>query len=378
MLVRPSCRSELRISSILSKFTARQERLRLCKTSVSFPVAERADVAFIRRCSRAGDVQLCTKDMIMQYSSILTFVDAADSLAAVHGALLLARQNHGRVTALRVVELPPELRSGHGLEGWDVLRAELLGHELSVLAASLSKLAVGDAELHAKVVMGQPSFELVQQVLAAGHDLVVKLAAGHAGGRRVAFGSTGLHLVRKCPAPVWLLPRSQEPARRLLAAVHPGKPGDDARYALCRRVLQHAVTVARALQAELHVVHVHERPQGGTTTDLGRRLGEYLVLTEYRVVARLRQVLSELSAEATLHTLHGSPQELVPELAEKLGAHTLFMGSVGHADIPGLFVGDLAEELLLRVECGVFCVKPAGFATPILPREEPSGVSVRA
>jgi nucleotide-binding universal stress UspA family protein len=155
----------------------------------------------------------------------------------------------------------------------------------------------------------------------------------------------------------------------LLAAVNPGRPGDEAKYALCQRIIAHGVNLARTFGAELHVVHVHEHPRPLSDTILGRKLTQSLALSEHRVISRLRQALADAGAEATLHTIHGAPHELLPEMTRSLGIHTLLMGSVGRSDIPGLFVGDLAEELLLRVECGVFCIKPAGFASPIRKRE---------
>ena len=306
---------------------------------------------------------------MLRYSNILAFVDIGpESLEAVTTSLALARASGGSVTAARVIDLAPHTSEPWAPEGWEVFRAEVLGHELSMLSTSLEKLSGGFSALTGKVVLGKPSFELVQLVLEAGHDLVVKVATGRTPERPIAFGTTGLHLVRKSPAPVWLLPRSGLPPKRILAAVHPGRPGDDAKLALCQRVIAHAATLARTLNAELHVVHVHEHPRPLSDTILGRKLTQYLAVSEHRVVARLRQVLAEANADATLHTLHGAPYELLPELAKSLEAHTLVMGSVGRADVPGLFVGDLAEELLMRVECGVFCVKPAGFASPILPR----------
>jgi universal stress protein E len=311
---------------------------------------------------------------MMRYSNILAFVDPeGGSLDAVRAALTLAKEAAGTVTAARVIDIAPDTPSAWGPEGWDVFRAEVLGHELSTLSTSLERISEGRASLTGKVVLGKPSFELVQLVHESGHDLVIKVAMGRTGERRIAFGSTGLHLVRKSPAPVWLLPRASATPRRILAAVHPGRPGDDAKYALCQRIVGHALSLSRAFDAELHVVHVHEHPRPLSDTILGRKLTQYLALSEDQMIARVKRILSEADAEATLHTAHGAPEKVLPELTRSLEAHTLVMGSVGRTDVPGAFIGDLAEELLLRVDCGVFCVKPAGFASPIVPR-----VSARA
>lgn len=41
------------------------------------------------------------------------------------------------------------------------------------------------------------------------------------------------------------------------------------------------------------------------------------------------------------------------------------MGSVGHAGVRGLLMGERAEEILSRVDCGVLAVKPDGFVSPL-------------
>jgi nucleotide-binding universal stress UspA family protein len=133
-------------------------------------------------------------------------------------------------------------------------------------------------------------------------------------------------------------------------------------------VLAHAATLSRLLEAELHVVHVNEAPRLLQNSEVRSRLAQHVALAEREILARIRRCLANSNVAATLHVLHGEPGEVLPQLAERLEAHTLVLGSLGRSGIEGLLIGDLAEELLMRVDCGVFCVKPAGFCTPVRPR----------
>jgi universal stress protein E len=73
---------------------------------------------------------------------------------------------------------------------------------------------------HSKV--GTPFMEIIREVLRKKHDLVIMTAEGSAGLRERLFGSTSMHLMRKCPCPVWVM-RSNKQKRyaRILAAVDP-------------------------------------------------------------------------------------------------------------------------------------------------------------
>lgn len=300
-----------------------------------------------------------------RYSNILAFTTAqGGDLRAVQLALRLANTSGGAVQATRVVDLASHRVSDWAPEGWNAFQAEVLHHELAVLSDRLDAMPGPKGNLTARVVVGSPSLELIRIVLQEKHDLVIKVAAGAVGSRPIAFGSTGLHLVRKCPAPVWLLPHEDVPCSRILAAVHPGIDGDEGKYALCQAVLAHAATIAAAVGAELHVVHVHEAPHQLSPGSLSEKLSRLVALTERNIVTRLRRAIGELDTSAALHTLHGDPAEVLPELARTLGAHTLAMGSLGREG-EGMLMGELAEELLLRVKCGVLCIKPAGFSSPV-------------
>jgi len=312
---------------------------------------------------------------VQRYKSILAFVDSTGDLKAVEQALELARPS-GRVIATKVVDLSLNDARAWAPDGWEYFHDEVLTTEQANLDKRLSSLERGGVELKPRVLLGRPSLELIRDVLEHGHDLVIKVAAGSVSARRTAFGSTGLHLVRKCPAPVWLLPRYPGAAARVLAAIHPGIDGDQARYALSQRVLRHAAAVAKTLGAELHVAHVHEgAPRGLSDASHTAKLLHRIGLTEQNIIARAHRLLAELEVPAQLHLAKAEPEQALSDLVNSLQAHSLVLGSVGSVGVSGLLIGDLAEELLMRLDCGVFCVKPAGFHSPVSRRSSrpPSG-----
>ena len=76
--------------------------------------------------------------------------------------------------------------------------------------------------------------------------------------RPVLFGSTDMHLLRKCPCPVWIDRLGGATGyRRMLAAVD---PFDDESGDLQRLILDLATSLAEREHATLDVVHAWELP----------------------------------------------------------------------------------------------------------------------
>ena len=74
------------------------------------------------------------------------------------------------------------------------------------------------------------------------------------------FGSDDMHLMRKCPCPVWMIkPQAEKSYRRILAAVDAGDdypPAELAtRHVLNLQILEMASSLALSEFAELHVAH---------------------------------------------------------------------------------------------------------------------------
>jgi nucleotide-binding universal stress UspA family protein len=92
--------------------------------------------------------------------------------------------------------------------------------ETEVALERLCKWVSGRVEVETKIVEGKPFLEIICEVLLNKRDLVVKSAEGAAGALDRLFGTTDMHLLRKCPCSVWLI-KSEEPGRvrRMMACV---------------------------------------------------------------------------------------------------------------------------------------------------------------
>ena len=106
-----------------------------------------------------------------------------------------------------------------------------------------------------KILIGKPFLEIIREVLRNHHDLVIKSTEGRTAAKQLLFGSTDLHLMRKCPCPVWIIKSSKRKLNtRILAAVDPD-PSNPESEKLNTLIMNLAVSLATQEHSELHIVH---------------------------------------------------------------------------------------------------------------------------
>jgi nucleotide-binding universal stress UspA family protein len=210
-------------------------------------------------------------------------------------------------------------------------------------------------------------------VFREGHDIVIK-GATSAGHGRGAFKGFDMHLVRKCPCPVWMLMgQGHGKFDRIMAAVDPDPAGDPARLGLDRLVLDLATSLAEREGAEIHVAHAwflqaeralrHGRYTSGRRGDV-----DAMVATERQEAsARLAHLLEGWPQvpEAHRHLVEGEPGDVIAAFAEAEEVDLIVMGTVGRTGLSGFVMGNTAETILNAVRCSVIAVKPEGFVSPV-------------
>ena len=290
--------------------------------------------------------------------------------AALDIAVSLARQNRGRLTLFSVLKEPP------GSHGYN---ESIVQHQLDSAVAERKEWLRGlmvsqnhdDIDLDINVVEGISFLEIIRQVLREQHDLVITTAEEIKGIRTRLFGTTSMHLMRKCPCSVWVVKRAQAlPFARILAAVAPSVH-DPKRDSLNPLILQLAGSMARRDAAELHIINVwhqfsadYARSRGMTEEELEEVKVQEEMLHKQRLDNLLgRADIADLKPR--LHLIVGNPDERIPELVEAQDIDLLVMGTVTRTGIAGFLIGNTAEEVLNQVDCSVLTLKPEGFVTPV-------------
>ena len=308
---------------------------------------------------------------MQRFKNILLVLDPeGQETASFDKAVLLAEQNDARLTLFSVVYMHPDLRRYPGSVG-ETLLAPVVSDRRQWLQGFMPTLQEHGIVGETVVVTGVHFLEIIREVLREQHDLVIITAEEKKGIRARVFGTNSMHLMRKCPCPVWVVKRAQTRLyARILAAVDPSFY-DPKRDSLNPLILQLAGSMARKEAAELHIVHVwrffgerYVRKHGMIEEDVQEARAQETLQHKQHFDTLLSQVdITDLKPH--LHLIEGDPEDCIPELVVEQGIDLLVMGTVCRTGIAGFLIGNTAEEILNQVDCSVLTLKPEGFVTPV-------------
>ncbi len=318
-----------------------------------------------------------------RFSNILLIVDErADYSAALNRGISLAKNNQARLTVCAIVDTVPDnmqigVISITPRELLDIAVAE----KRDWLHDTVESVQSDGVHLDTKVLVGKPFIEMIRQVLRHDHDLIIKCADLDGGLRQILFSSTDMHLMRKCPCPVWIIkPTEHHTYRRILAAVDRDSE-EPLKGELNRQILEMSASLARAQFSEIHVVHAWDvfgeellRSHSLSFSQAGfdamveeeaatRKCWLDDLANKYGVFAGTG---TEYASDIHLHVVKGDAQFVVPQLARDLSVDLVVMGTLARTGIAGLFMGNTAESILAQLDCSVLTIKPSGFVSPVM------------
>lgn len=298
-------------------------------------------------------------------------------------AVTLAENNQASLTVVDVVD---RVTAGIGMPEGGPISADLQAALVSAHEQELETLVDpyrARVAIQAKVLTGLPFLEIIREVLRNGHDLVIKTPENRDWLDRL-FGSEDMHLLRKCPCPVWLIkPGMQKPYRRIMAAVDvdDAYPAEElaSRRALRRQILEMASSLALSEFAELHVAHaweaVAESAVLGALYTPEEKFIAYVEQVRQQHAASLDGLIREVTGnldqgawdylKPQTHLEKGRARKEIPMLAKQIEADLVVMGTVARTGVPGFIMGNTAETILNQIDCSVLAIKPPGFKTPV-------------
>jgi nucleotide-binding universal stress UspA family protein len=292
-------------------------------------------------------------------------------------AVDLARRNQAKLTVVDVIEEDSwgsaELYTA---TPFGELRQLVFEERQKDLESAIEPMKGEGLDVRAKLLYGKPFLEIVREVLRENHDLVMKTAQGEGGLKSMLFGSTAMHLMRKCPCPVWVVKgQGDEQYERIIAAVDPD-PSDEQRNKSSIKIMELATSLAKLERSELLIVHAwtlygETLLRGGAGRMDQEEIDRLVLEAEVTHKTRLNILLQEYDLHGLnyrVHLIKGIAGKVIPELAEKKRADLIVMGTLSRSGVAGFLIGNSAERILHKLDCSVLTVKPDGFVTPVKPR----------
>lgn len=300
--------------------------------------------------------------------------------SAVARAVALAQNNQAQ---LMIIDVIPEQTAGIGMPPGGPISADLTAAMIAERRQMLESLVAPYTallDISIEILVGTKFLEAIRVVLRNDYDLVIKPAENPAWIERL-FGSDDMHLLRKCPCPVWLMkPEEKSNYECIVAAVDfdSNHTGSD-KQALNQQILGLATSLALSDFAQLHLVHAWDVPEAGfvrlwvddpDAAEMDMIEGER-ARRQAGMDALTRMLRDQIGAEAynylslRVHLPRGTARKAIPALVKELKADLVVMGTVARTGIPGFIIGNTAEAILDQLQCSALAVKPVGFVSPI-------------
>ena len=293
-----------------------------------------------------------------RFQNILVGVDLMDadsnspnvlgrpSRRALARAIWLAGQTGGKLTIFSALSVSPFIENYLHREVTQAARD----------ATDLLQRLVGQAgrdgvPAQCRVSVGIAWEEICRQAVNNEHDLVIvgTRDLGHVG--RVFFGSTGMHLLRYCPCPVWVArPDANWEHQEILV------PSDFSDVSL--EALRVAVGGPSLVDTRIHVLHVLEGRVGPPSwygQIPSQMVADYIAEQHQRARHCLHEQLGKvgdrsLQQGVTVHVIEGSPDEAILKTINDLKIDLVVMGTAARTGLDRMVLGNTTERLISHVD----------------------------
>jgi universal stress protein E len=288
---------------------------------------------------------------------------------AVEEALRIAHRSGAKITMVHACPQPRKAMAPYRDALLRSIREDL--HASIDRACEAVGLDRGALAIDGHVVVADaPVVHVVQRVLRDAHDLVVKKA--ETGDAQAGLRSFDMHLLRKCPSPVWLCRRGSGGHARVGVAVDP-ESHEPADRELASRLLVLASQISNARGGEAEVLScwdfefesfLRSNPLAKIPTDeVSRIVAAAKAEHRQRLDALIKA--SGMGGSPRIHHIRGQPSRVLPAHLDALGIDLLVMGTVARTGIPGYLIGNTAENILQKIRCSILALKPDGFVSPM-------------
>ncbi|WP_285162567.1 universal stress protein UspE [Shewanella goraebulensis] len=304
------------------------------------------------------------------YNKILVVINPmTDHQPALARAVELASKSNASITAfLTIFDFSYEMTSILSSHEREAMRQGVIDQRETWLTEAIAPYIKNGLSIDTKVVWHNRPFEsVIKYAIEQEIDLLVKSTHEHDKLKSIIFTPTDWHLLRKAPIPVLMVKDHDWPvAGKILCAVNVASE-DDEHSTLNTKIIESALNLAAKFSAQIHLVNGYP----GTPVNLAIELPEFDAAS-YNDTVRMQheQRIQYLANSFNIplenyHVEEGLPEDVIPELALKLDAELVILGTVGRTGFSAALIGNTAEHVIDSINCDLLAVKPEGYKSPL-------------
>lgn len=306
------------------------------------------------------------------YQNLLVAIDPSqDDQPALRRAVYLVKHNGGKIKAfLPIYDFSYEMTTLLSPNERTAMRSSMINQRIAWISEQCkSYIEEQHIPIEIKVVWHNRPFEaIIQEVIREEHDLLLKMAHQHDKLESVIFTPTDWHLLRKCPCPVWMVKDRPWPENgNVLVAVNLSSEElyhDPLNQKLVRETL---LLASQVNQKDVHLVGAYPAAPVNIAIELPDfDPGVYNDSIRGQHLIAMKAIRQEFGiSEEFTHVEKGLPEQVISDVAERLHAGIVVLGTVGRTGISAAFIGNTAEHVIDHLRCDLLAIKPDGYATPV-------------
>ncbi|MEF1172237.1 universal stress protein UspE [Vibrio sinaloensis] len=309
------------------------------------------------------------------YNKILVVADInKDEQPALARAMQLAAKSRSpsQVTFfLSIYDFSYDMTSMLSIDERDAMRRGVIGQREQWMRKIAQDYLLDGVEFDVRVVWHNRPYEaIIAEVFGGEHDIVIKGTRKHDVLESVIFTPTDWHLLRKCPCPVLLVKNQDWPEdASIIASVHVGSE-NETHLNLNDSMVEQLNSLTERLGAKPYLVNAYpvtpanitiELPEFDPATYTDAVRGHHLT-----AMKALRQKHGYDNEQTVVE--QGLPEDIIPEVAQRLNAAMVIIGTTGRTGLSAVFIGNTAEHVIDKINCDVLALKPQGYISPLDPR----------
>lgn len=298
---------------------------------------------------------------ILPIRKILVPVDfSPDADQAVADAIEIARASDAEIELLHAWRLPVQATLPEaGLVPIEAVNAIRKSDEekLQAQAASIRDQGV---RCNAHLIEGVASHEIVEAIGAYNADLVVIGTRGQTGLKHAVMGSVAERVTRHASCPVLTVKADGTRAGirpRVVVVPTDFSPGARGALAVAEQVAT-AMGPSRLVLAHAYYVPIEIEALIATERGGDGGLLERMSAASAAELERILADLQEAGVSVEYVARHGSPEQVISEVAKEFGADLIVMGTHGRTGLRRMLMGSVAEHVVRDAPCPVLTVRP--------------------